>query len=84
MNRDKIDKIALECGAFHQVYGDRNLKVTEYFNYHKFAELIVNECMQIVHNGINNATDWDSSSWDQCCENRMYAIQSHFGVVRNE
>jgi hypothetical protein len=46
----------------------------------KFAELIVRECMQVVHNGINNATDWDSSSWDQCCENRMYAIQKHFGV----
>jgi hypothetical protein len=46
----------------------------------KFAQLIVQECMQVVHNGINNATDWDSSSWDQCCENRMYAIQKHFGV----
>jgi hypothetical protein len=46
----------------------------------KFAELIVRECMQVVHNGINNATDWDSSSWDQCCENRMNAIQRHFGV----
>ena len=45
-----------------------------------FAQLIVQECMQVVHNGINNATDWDSSSWDQCCENRMYAIQKHFGV----
>jgi len=44
------------------------------------AKLIVRECMQVVHNGINNATDWDSSSWDQCCENRMYAIQRHFGV----
>ena len=46
----------------------------------RFAELIVRDCMQVVHNGINNATDWDSSSWDQCCENRMYAIQKHFGV----
>ena len=50
------------------------------FSKEKFAELIVRECMQVVHNGINNATDWDSSSWDQCCENRMYAIQKHFGV----
>jgi hypothetical protein len=47
---------------------------------HRLAELIVLECMQVVHNGINNATDWDSSSWDQCCENRIYAIQRHFGV----
>ena len=46
----------------------------------KFAELIVLECMQVVRNGINNTTDWDSSSWDQCCENRIYAIQRHFGV----
>lgn len=78
MNSQKIDKIALECGAFHQVYGDKLLKVNENFNYHKFAELIVNQCMQVVKDGINNATDWDSSVWDQCCENRMYAIQKYF------
>lgn len=78
MNNQKIDEIALECGAFHQVYGDKLLKVNENFNYHKFAELIVNQCMQVVEDGINNATDWDSSVWDQCCENRMYAIQKYF------
>ena len=47
MNNQKIDEIALECGAFHQVYGDKLLKVNENFNYHKFAELIVRECADL-------------------------------------
>jgi hypothetical protein len=46
----------------------------------KFAELIVKECMDIVSAGINNATDWDSSYWDQACGNRAQAIKQHFGV----
>jgi hypothetical protein len=46
----------------------------------KFAELIAKECIDIVKAGINNAEHWDSSYWDQACENRAWAIQKHFGV----
>jgi hypothetical protein len=46
----------------------------------KFAELIVQECANVVSAGISNATDWDSSYWDQACENRAQAIKKHFGV----
>ena len=46
----------------------------------KLVELIVRECIVIVSAGISNATDWDSSYWDQACENRAQAIKQHFGV----
>jgi len=72
----RIQLLAEQAGIYKLNLSDE----TEYWIMEKFAQLIVQECMQVVHNGINNATDWDSSSWDQCCENRMYAIQKHFGV----
>jgi hypothetical protein len=73
---ERIRQLAEQAGIYKLNLSDE----TEYWIMEKFAQLIVQECMQVVHNGINNATDWDSSSWDQCCENRMYAIQKHFGV----
>jgi hypothetical protein len=45
-----------------------------------FAALVAaaeNEaCAKVCEAGINNATDWDSSYWDQCCENRAAAIRA--------
>jgi hypothetical protein len=33
-------------------------------------------CAKVCDDGINNATDWDSSAWDQAWENRAYAIRA--------
>ena len=33
-------------------------------------------CAKVCEAGINNATDWDNSYWDQCCENRAAAIRA--------
>jgi hypothetical protein len=33
-------------------------------------------CAKVCEDGINNATDWDSSVWDQACENRAFAIRT--------
>ena len=33
-------------------------------------------CAKVCDDGINNATDWDSSVWDQACENRAFAIRA--------
>ena len=33
-------------------------------------------CAGVCEAGINNATDWDNSYWDQCCENRAAAIRA--------
>ena len=47
----------------------------------RFAALAValerEACAKLCEAGINNnATDWDSSHWDQCCENRAAAIRA--------
>ena len=47
MNKE-IQELALQCGAWHQVYDQKLLKVNGYFNYEKFAELIVKECADIA------------------------------------
>jgi len=33
-------------------------------------------CAKVCEDGVQNATDWDSSYWDQACENRAAAIRS--------
>ena len=34
------------------------------------------EAAKVCEQGVNNATDWDSSYWDQACENRAAAIRA--------
>ena len=33
-------------------------------------------CAKVCEDGVQNATDWDSSYWDQACENRAAAIRA--------
>ena len=40
----QIEELARKCGAWNQVYGDRNFMIDEHFDIAKFAELIVQEC----------------------------------------
>ena len=46
----------------------------------RFAALVAlaerEACAKLCEAGINNATDWDNSYWDQCCENRAAAIRA--------
>lgn len=49
MNK-QIEKLALECGAWHQVYGNKNFMLDEHFDIAKFSRLIVQECAAIVWN----------------------------------
>ena len=44
MNK-QIEQLALECGAWHQVYGNRTFMIDEHFDIEKFAELIVAKCV---------------------------------------
>jgi hypothetical protein len=43
----RIEELALKCGAWHQVYGNRNFMLDEHFDITKFAQLIVRECADI-------------------------------------
>ena len=41
----RIEELAKECGAWNQVYGNREFMIDEHFDIEKFAKLIVRECM---------------------------------------
>ena len=46
----------------------------------RFAALVAaaerEACAQVCEAGVHNAEDWDSSYWDQCCNNRAAAIRT--------
>jgi tRNA isopentenyl-2-thiomethyl-A-37 hydroxylase MiaE len=74
---ERIEELALQCGAWHQVYDQKLLKVNEYFNYEKFAELIVKECAGIVDNKIEVSRYVHEAELLRECST---TIKLHFGV----
>jgi hypothetical protein len=63
----RIEKFARECGAWNQVYGNRNFMIDEHFDIEKFSRLIVKECAEV-------ASDWDGAHYVGT------AIEKHFGI----
>jgi len=45
---DQIKELALECGAWHQVYGQKLFMHDHNFDIEKFAKLIVKQCAEIA------------------------------------
>ena len=72
MTRDNIIRMAREAGLFTHKEVQPELE--------RFAKLVAaherEACAKVCEAGINNATDWDNSYWDQCCENRAAAIRA--------
>jgi hypothetical protein len=58
MNK-KIEELALQCGAWHQVYDQKRFMVDRKFDVEKFAELIVLECAKRVDY-------WESRQGEHC------------------
>ena len=85
MNK-RIKKLAMECGAWTQVYenikgnNDRHFMINEYFNVEKFAELIVNECVDFLYPKLN-----EKYTPEELLQQAKYRklIREHFGV-KNE
>jgi hypothetical protein len=44
----RIEELAKECGAWNQVYGNREFMIDEHFDIEKFAKLIVRECIEKI------------------------------------
>lgn len=70
----RIEKFARECGAWNQVYSNKNFMIDEHFDIEKFAELIVQEC-------IDTYDHWATHSMDQTAfvVARTH-VEEHFGV----
>jgi len=43
----QIKELALQCGAWHQVYDNKRFMINGKFDVEKFTDLIVWECMKI-------------------------------------
>jgi hypothetical protein len=72
---ERIEKLMIEAGArfefLHGVHYDD-------FQYEKFAQLIVKQCMDIARN-VGNISEPDDWALDRCYEIEQ-RIQDHFGV----
>jgi hypothetical protein len=81
----RIQELALESGAWHQVYGNRMFTIDEHFDIEKFARLIVKECLGISYkeSHLPNAILFDerSDKFIKDIHNRIdRATKKHFGV----
>ena len=57
--------------------GELYIKASDYHRVVRAAVLAEREaCAKVCEDGVQNATDWDSSYWDQACENRAAAIRA--------
>jgi hypothetical protein len=68
MNK-RIEELALECGAWNQVYDQKRFMVDGNFDIERFAELIVQECAKVADVADENKCEWIGGN-----------ILTHFGV----
>jgi hypothetical protein len=81
MTQEDIIRMAREAGWQEDMFG---FGIWDSKELNVFAALVAaaaraeerEACAKVCDDGINNATDWDSSAWDQACENRAYAIRA--------
>lgn len=73
---EQIEKLALTCGAWYQVYGNRNFMIDEHFDIKKFAKLIVRECADIA-----DVERPSSLGCGYITKTKGRLIREHFGVT---
>ena len=71
---ERVEKFARECGAWNQVYGNRNFMIDEHFDIEKFAELIVRDCTHMAESFHHHQYDFTGN-----LELHEF-IKEHFGV----
>ena len=53
---ERIRELAVMCGAWNQVYNNKEFMVDRTFNVEKFANLLLQECIQICEEGTSTQT----------------------------
>jgi len=74
--QQQIEKLALESGAWHQVYGNRNFMIDEHFDIARFSRLIVQECALVADTERSN-----SIGCGYITKTNGMRIKEHFGVA---
>ena len=76
----QIQALALKCGAWHQVYGNRTFMIDEHFDIEKFSQLIVKECLFQVDK-IRDGLEADGEDQQALgADWAGLAVARHFGV----
>lgn len=77
----QIKELALQCGAWHQVYDQKLLKIDEHFDVEKFAELIVEKCViNIALDTSNWKGDEGVMAYYQGVQDAVKSMRKHFGA----
>jgi len=71
----RIQQLALESGAWHQVYDQKRFMVDSNFDVERFAELIVRECAGVADKERSN-----SLGCGYITKTKGMRIKEHFGV----
>jgi len=53
---EHIRELAVKCGAWNQVYNNKEFMVDRTFNVEQFANLLLQECIQICEEGTSTQT----------------------------
>jgi len=80
---ERIKELALQCGAWHQVYDGKLLLINEYFNYEKLANLVVQDCIDIVENLSPGYKDYRDQIEDAFRRDCVLEIKHKF-EIKNE
>jgi len=59
---ERVQELALQCGPWHQVYGNRTFMIDDHFDIEKFAELIVRECAGLCSDPVVVLQHWGLDS----------------------
>jgi hypothetical protein len=81
---ERIRELAVMCGAWNQVYNNKEFMVDRTFKVEKFAELIIQECINIVkptqhHEAFAQGYLGDVEGLE-LLDNKVKQIKQHFGV----
>ena len=84
---ERIKELALQCGAWHQVYGNRMFMIDEHFDIEQFAQLIVADCLKQIKDGLVDESEllYEHEETTECVNEALmdahHNIAIHFGFA---
>lgn len=80
---ERIKELALQCGAWHQVYDNKQFMVDGNFDVEKLAMLVVQDCIDTVENLSPGYKDYRDQIEDAFRRDCVLEIKHKFGI-KNE
>ena len=77
---ERIKELALQCGAWHQVYENKQFMVDGNFDVEKLAMLVVQDCIDTVENLSPGYKDYRDQIEDAFRRDCVLEIKHKFGI----